>query len=106
MDNSGVNTVLAHDRRPPARIITQASEHPAVLETCRALQRLHGVQVRYLPVERDGQVDPAALAEALTPDTVSTVCCSRSPNWRPSPILRPFLVPNSVETTPKEGSRR
>jgi cysteine desulfurase len=61
--------VLAHERAAPARIITQASEHPAVLETCRALQRLHGVQVRYLPVDRDGQVDPATLAEALTPDT-------------------------------------
>jgi cysteine desulfurase len=40
------------------------------LETCRALQRLHGIQVRYLPVDRNGRVDPAALAEALTPDTV------------------------------------
>jgi cysteine desulfurase len=63
-------TVLAHDRAEPTQIITQASEHPAVLETCRALQRLHGVQVRYLHVDRDGRVDPAALAEALTPDTV------------------------------------
>jgi cysteine desulfurase len=60
---------LAHDRAAPAQIITQASEHPAVLETCRALQRLHGVQVRYLPVDRDGRIDPAALAEDLTPDT-------------------------------------
>ena len=56
-------------RAAPARI-TQASEHPAVLEACRALQRLHGIQVRYLPVDREGLVDPAALAEALTPDTV------------------------------------
>jgi cysteine desulfurase len=62
-------TVLAHDRAASARIITQASEHPAVIETCHALQRLHGVQVNYLPVDHDGQVDPAALADALTPDT-------------------------------------
>src|SRR5215207_4996473 len=61
-------TVLAHDRAGPAQIITQASEHPAVLETCRALQRLHAVRVSYLPVDQDGQVDPAALADALTPD--------------------------------------
>jgi cysteine desulfurase len=60
---------LAYDRSAPAQVITQLSEHPAVLETCRALQRLHGVQVRYLPVDRDGLVDPAALAEALTPNT-------------------------------------
>ena len=63
-------TTLARDRAAPAQIITQASEHPAVLATCRALQRLHGVQVRYLPVDQRGRVDPAALAEALTPNTV------------------------------------
>jgi cysteine desulfurase len=70
-DNLAIRgAVLAHDRAAPARIITQASEHPAVLEACRALQRLHGVQVSYLPVDRDGRVDPLTLAEALTPDTV------------------------------------
>ena len=63
-------TALANHRAAPAQVITQASEHPAVLETCRALQRLHGIQVRYLPVDRNGRVDPAPLAEALTPDTV------------------------------------
>ena len=70
-DNLAIRgTALARDRAAPAQVITQASEHPAVLETCRALQRLHGVQVRYLPVDRDGLVDPAALADALTPETV------------------------------------
>ena len=51
-------------------MITQPTEHPAVLGTCRALQRLHGVQVTYLPVDRDGLVDPAALETAITPSTV------------------------------------
>jgi cysteine desulfurase len=70
-DNLAIRgTALAHEGAAPAQIITQASEHPAVLEACRALQRLHGVQVRYLPVDRDGLVDPAALADALTPETV------------------------------------
>jgi cysteine desulfurase len=70
-DNLAIRgTALARGQAAPAQIITQASEHPAVLETFRALQRLHGVQVRYLPVDRDGQVDPAALADALTPETV------------------------------------
>ena len=70
-DNLAIRgTALVRDQAAPAQIITQASEHPAVLQTCRALQRLHGLQVRYLPVDRDGLVDPATLAEALTPDTV------------------------------------
>lgn len=51
-------------------VVTQATEHPAVLETCRALERLHGVEVSYLPVDGDGLVDPAHLATALTDRTV------------------------------------
>jgi cysteine desulfurase len=70
-DNLAIRgTALAHVRPASVRIITQASEHPAVLEACRALQRLHGVQVGYVPVGRDGLVDPAALAHAITTDTV------------------------------------
>ncbi|MFD6159915.1 cysteine desulfurase family protein [Nocardia sp. NPDC060256] len=51
--------------RPRAHLITQATEHPAVLETCRALSRLHGVRVTVLPVESDGRLDPATLAAAF-----------------------------------------
>jgi cysteine desulfurase len=51
-------------------VITQRTEHPAVLETCHALQRLHGIEVTYLPVDRQGLLDPADLAAALRPGTV------------------------------------
>ncbi|GAA5185553.1 cysteine desulfurase family protein [Rugosimonospora acidiphila] len=60
---------LAAGRSHP-HVITQATEHPAVLATCRALERLHGVRVTVLPVDDDGRVDPAALAAALTEQTV------------------------------------
>jgi cysteine desulfurase len=56
--------LLASGRECP-HVVTQATEHPAVLETCRALTRLHGVRVTVLPVDRDGLIDPAALAAAL-----------------------------------------
>ncbi|MEU2556119.1 cysteine desulfurase family protein [Streptomyces sp. NPDC013313] len=56
--------------RPHPHVITQATEHPAVLETCRALARLHGTRVTVLPVGREGLVEPADLAAALTEDTV------------------------------------
>ncbi|MEV5735782.1 cysteine desulfurase family protein [Streptomyces sp. NPDC052292] len=56
--------------RPRPHVITQATEHPAVLETCRALARLHGTRVTVLPVGREGLVEPADLAAALTEDTV------------------------------------
>lgn len=56
--------------RPRPHVITQMTEHPAVLETARALERLHGARVTVLPVDGDGLVDPAGLAAALTEDTV------------------------------------
>jgi cysteine desulfurase len=52
-------------RTPGAHIITQATEHPAVLQTCQALARLHGVRVTVLPIGADGRLDPATLAAAL-----------------------------------------
>ena len=55
--------------RPHPHVITQVTEHPAVLETCRALERLHGVRVSVLPVDGDGLVDPATLAAALDEET-------------------------------------
>ncbi|KAB2340233.1 cysteine desulfurase [Actinomadura rudentiformis] len=61
--------VLSH--RDPGRmqVITQATEHPAVLGACRALQRRHGTTITYLPLDPYGRVSPADLAAALTPRT-------------------------------------
>ncbi|GAA3119549.1 cysteine desulfurase family protein [Planomonospora alba] len=50
-------------------VVTQRTEHPAVLRTCRSLERLHDVHVTYLPVDGHGLVDPAALEEAVTSRT-------------------------------------
>ncbi len=50
-------------------IITVETEHRAVLEPCRYLERL-GFEVTYLKVRSDGLIDLQALAQALRPDTV------------------------------------
>jgi cysteine desulfurase len=69
-DNLAIRgTVLAAGADRP-RVITQRTEHPAVLETCRALQCWHGVEVTYLPVSPDGVVDPRELVAAFTSRTV------------------------------------
>jgi cysteine desulfurase len=69
-----VLAALADDRARWAHgcphIVTQRTEHPAVLRACEALQRLHGIDVSYLPVATDGLVDPGALADAMTDRTV------------------------------------
>jgi cysteine desulfurase len=51
-------------------VITQPTEHPAVLEACRALERRHGGRTTMLPVDGEGLVDPGDLAAAVTPRTV------------------------------------
>ena len=50
-------------------IITAATEHKAVLDTCRALEK-RGFEVTYLPVRQDGLIELDALAEAITPRTI------------------------------------
>jgi cysteine desulfurase NifS len=50
-------------------IITTAAEHPAVMSTCRFLEKL-GYRVSYLEVDEDGWLEPARLERALTDDTI------------------------------------
>src|SRR5208282_5737697 len=50
-------------------IITQATEHKAVLDTCKRLEK-YGYEVTYLPVAKDGRVDLDELRKAITPKTI------------------------------------
>lgn len=53
----------------PLHIITDAIEHHAVLHTCRYLEK-QGVSVTYLPVDRNGRVNPADVMAAIRPQTI------------------------------------
>ena len=64
-----VGVALAHRERGNHLITTQI-EHPAVLETCRYLERRLGFRVTYLSVDEQGQVEPAAVEAAITPRTL------------------------------------
>ncbi len=50
-------------------IITSSIEHPAILETCRKLET-QGFEVTYLPVTKDGLVDPGTVESAVREETV------------------------------------
>ncbi len=50
-------------------VVTVATEHKAVLDTCRELER-QGFEVTYLNVPENGLLDPAVFAAALRPDTI------------------------------------
>src|SRR6059036_2020061 len=50
-------------------IITPATEHKAVLDTCKKLEK-HGCRVTYLPLKQDGLVDLDQLRDAITDKTI------------------------------------
>src|SRR6266566_8855685 len=51
-------------------VITCVTEHNAVLDTCKVLERAGKATVTYLPVDRYGMVDPDAVRNAITDQTV------------------------------------
>ena len=50
-------------------IITAATEHKAVLDTCKRLEK-DGIRVTYLPVQTNGLVDLNQLRDAITDKTI------------------------------------
>lgn len=50
-------------------IITSAFEHPAVFEVCHYLKS-HGFETTFIPVDKQGMVDPKAVEQAISKDTV------------------------------------
>jgi len=67
-DNLALKGVAYAYRDKGTHLVTSAVEHPAVLDTCKRLEK-EGFQVTYLPVDRHGMVDPDDVAKAVTPKT-------------------------------------
>ncbi|WP_426003126.1 cysteine desulfurase family protein [Paenarthrobacter sp. NyZ202] len=71
-DNLAVKGIaLARKAADPAlnRVVISAVEHPAVEESARYLERVHGFAVDVVPVDGDGLVTPEALRAVLRPET-------------------------------------
>ncbi len=68
-DNWALKGVAFADRKRGDHIITSSIEHHAVLHTCQYLEK-QGFRVTYLDVDEFGRVDPAALENAITDQTV------------------------------------
>jgi cysteine desulfurase len=68
-NNYAIKGVAYAYRHKGNRIITSSIEHPAVLEVCYHLEK-KGFQVTYLPVDKDGLVDPEQVERAITPMTI------------------------------------
>jgi cysteine desulfurase len=68
-DNLAIKGAADFYRDRGNHIITAVTEHKAVLDTCKRLEK-SGFEVTYLPVERDGRVNPQAVADAMTDRTI------------------------------------
>lgn len=68
-DNWVIKGTAFEKRHFGNHLITSQVEHPAVLNTMAQLERL-GYEVTYLPVDKNGQVNPADLKAALRKDTI------------------------------------
>lgn len=87
-DNAAIRAALA--AKPNKRhIVTTQVEHPAVLNLCKQLEKLHGYRVTYLPVNGKGQIDLNELKASLTDDTaLVSVMCANNETGTVFPIER------------------
>jgi len=68
-DNLAIKGVAEMYRERGNHIITQVTEHKAVLDTCKRLEK-QGYRVTYLPVKADGCIDLEDLARAIDDKTI------------------------------------
>jgi cysteine desulfurase len=68
-NNLAIKGVAEMYREKGNHIITQVTEHKAVLDTCKRLEK-YGYEVTYLPVAKDGRIDLDDLRRAITAKTI------------------------------------
>jgi len=69
-DNLAVKGVVEFYKDKGNHVITCVTEHKAILDTCKALERAGKATVTYLPVDRYGQVSLDDLRQAITDKTI------------------------------------
>jgi cysteine desulfurase len=68
-DNLAIKGAAEFNRDKGNHIVTAQTEHKAVLDTCKRLEK-EGFEVTYLPVDPDGRISPAAVKAAMTDKTI------------------------------------
>ena len=68
-DNLAIKGVFEMYKDKGNHIITAVTEHKAVLDACKHIEKL-GARVTYLPVKEDGLIDLAELEAAMTKETI------------------------------------
>jgi cysteine desulfurase len=68
-DNTAIKGIARANRKKGNHIITSKIEHPAVLETCRELEK-EGFEVSYISVDENGILNLEELKNAIKPTTI------------------------------------
>ncbi|MBT2556819.1 IscS subfamily cysteine desulfurase [Hymenobacter sp. ISL-91] len=68
-DNLAIKGIYEMYAQKGNHIITATTEHKAVLDTCKHIEKIGG-KVTYLPVNSEGLIDLAELEAAMTPQTI------------------------------------
>lgn len=69
-DNLAIKGVVEFYKEKGNHIITAPTEHKAILDPCKALERKGLATVTYLPVDKFGLIDPDDLRNAITDQTI------------------------------------
>src|SRR6266511_114402 len=68
-DNLAIKGIARAYKEQGRHLVTQQTEHRAILDSCRTLEQ-EGFTITYLPVDRDGLIDPEAVRQAITDQTI------------------------------------
>jgi len=68
-DNLALKGLVEMYKEKGDHVITCSTEHRAVLDTCKALEK-RSIKVTYLPVAKDGLVNPDEVRKAITDKTI------------------------------------
>lgn len=68
-DNTAIKGIAKANKKKGNHIITSKIEHPAVLETCKQLEK-EGFEITYISVDENGMVDLEELKKSIKPTTI------------------------------------
>ncbi|MBZ0253609.1 MAG: aminotransferase class V-fold PLP-dependent enzyme, partial [Candidatus Methylomirabilis sp.] len=68
-NNTVVKGIVEASKKKPAHVITQATEHKCILDSCKEIEK-EGHEVTYLPVDAKGRVSPERVEAAIKENTV------------------------------------
>ncbi len=68
-DNTAIRGIAYHNKKKGNHIITSKIEHPAILETCKQLEK-EGFEITYLNVDKNGIIDLEQLKSSIKETTI------------------------------------